>query len=91
MEYIEIIKKMPYIHCARGAKTCVKCKEMEQKNKDFTLVKVYLKGTEISRPNMEINIGSQRIIGKYDILKRFKNQSEGKEYAIKNKIEIDFS
>ena len=64
---------------------------MEQKNKDFTLVKVYLKGTEISRPMMEINIGSQRIFGEYDILKRFKNQSEGKEYAIKDKIEIDFS
>jgi len=64
---------------------------MEQKNKDFTLVKVYLKGTEISRPMMEINIGSQRIFGEYDILKRFKNQSEGKKYAIKDKIEIDFS
>jgi len=91
MKYIEIIKKMPYIHCARGSKTCAKCKELEKKNKDFALIKVYLKGTEISRPMMEIIVGSQRIFGEYDILKRFKNQSEAKEYTIKNKIEIDYS
>ena len=91
MEYIEIIKKTPYILCARGSKNCAKCKELEQKNKDFALVKVYLKGTEISRPMMEINVRSQRIFGEYDVLKRFKNQSEAKEYAIKNRIEIDYS
>jgi len=82
---------MPYIHCARGPLRCEKCKEFEKKGEDFALIKVYLKSGDIARPMTEIYVGCQRIFGEYNVIKRFANDKEAKQYALKNRIEIIFS
>ncbi len=91
MEFIKLIKRMPYIHCARGPLRCEKCKEFENRSESFALIKVYLKQGDIARPMTEVYVGCQRIFGEYDVLKRFEDDNEAKHYAIKNGIEIIFS
>ncbi|MBD3255742.1 MAG: hypothetical protein GF383_11665 [Candidatus Lokiarchaeota archaeon] len=90
MDHIDIIKKMPYIHCARGPQGCDKCRQMAKKEPTFCLVRVYLKSGKIARPMTEIFVGCRRIYGEYDILKRFENSKEAKKYAIKTGTDITF-
>lgn len=89
MDYIDVIKKMPRIHCARGPKICEKCKEYI-KDVSFCLVRVYLEPQNEARPITEIYVGCRKIIGEYDIIKRFKSPKKAKEFAIKNGIDITF-
>jgi len=89
MDSVKIIKKMPEIHCARGPELCEKCREA-MKRKSFCLIKVYLKPGNIARPMTEIYVGCRRIIGEYDVIKKFKDKEEAKRYAIKNGIDISF-
>jgi hypothetical protein len=89
MEYIDIIKKMPRIHCARGPEICGKCREY-MKDISFSLVRVYLEPQQEARPITEIYVGCRKIVGEYDILKRFDSDKEAKEYAIKYGTDITF-
>jgi len=89
-EYIEVIKKMPYVHCARGSSRCVKCQEFAKKPETYALVKVFLTPSEYARPMTDIIINNERIYGAYDILKRFKDIIEAKNYAKEQNIDITF-
>jgi len=89
MDYIDIIKRMPKIHCARGPQRCRKCKEY-QDDISFCLIRVYLEIQNEARPITEIYVGCRRIKGEYDIMKTFDSDEEAKEYAIKNNLEISF-
>ena len=92
MKYIKHIKKMPYIHCARGPERCEKCKKFAEKEDSYALIKVFLESTNtnIARPIIEIYIGCRKIIGEYDIIKRFNDIEDAKIYAKNNKIDITF-
>ena len=87
---MEIIKKVPYIHCARGPERCEKCKMISKKKPDFCLIRIYLKSSNVARPMISINLNEERALYEYDVLKRFKNEQEAKTYAVKNKIELYF-
>jgi len=91
LDSIDIIKKMPSIHCARGSELCEKCKIMAEEEEKFCLIRVYLKAGKVARPMTEIFVGCRRIFGEYDVVKVFKNDREAKEYAINNKKDITFT
>jgi len=88
MNSIELIKKMSLIHCARGTQYCKKCKQLKEKGEKFCLIRVYLNPGSIARPITEIYIDGNKIFGEYDVLKIFDNESEAKEHAKQNSIEI---
>lgn len=80
---------MPEIHCARGPKRCEECRKA-LKNKSFCLIKVYLEPGDITRPITEVYVGCRRIVGEYDVVKKFKTKEDAKKYAINHGIEIVF-
>ncbi|MBD3197437.1 MAG: hypothetical protein GF317_20450 [Candidatus Lokiarchaeota archaeon] len=90
MDYVRIIKKIPRIHCARGPKICDKCKQAS-KEKSYSLIKVYIEPSNIARPITEVYVGCRKIVGEFEVQKRFKTLEEAKKYAIEHGIEIDFS
>jgi hypothetical protein len=90
MDSIKIIKKLPKLHCARGPKGCEKCREFLEEGENFCLIRVFLKGTNVARPLTEIFVGCRRIVGEYEVLKRFDSKDKAKKYAIKHKMEIMF-
>ncbi|MGV9173738.1 MAG: hypothetical protein ACOC44_02665 [Promethearchaeia archaeon] len=90
MDSLVLIKKMPKIHCARGAKGCEKCRVFLEEGESFCLIRVFLESTNVARPVTEIYVGCRRIIGEYEVLKRFDSKDEAKKYAIQHKIEIIF-
>lgn len=87
-EFVEIIKWMPIIHCARGASRCDKCKKAIQEGLKISLVKVYLKPGYIARPMTDIDINGKKSICEYDIVTRFKDEKEAKDYARKHNVKI---
>lgn len=83
----KIIKKMPFIHCARGPKGCEKCKEFAKKEPGWALIELFPEG-EWARPVTEIIIDGQQVFADYDILSRFDDIIEAKQYAQENDVDI---
>jgi len=90
MESLKIIKKIPFIHCAKGPDACEECSIAQAKGLSFALIRVYLRERTSARPTTEVYVGCRRVVGEYDIIKRFKSKDDAKKYAIKHRIEITF-
>ncbi len=88
MKHIEIIKRMPRIHCARGPKRCDKCKALEEEGDSYALIKVYLEPVDYASPITEIEVEGEKIYGAYSVIQRFDDIIEAKKYAEENKVEI---
>jgi hypothetical protein len=88
LNYIELIKELTLIHCARGPLRCDKCKKLEEEGKKFCLIKAYSKAGKIARPMTRININNERVFCEYVVEKVFIDENEAKKYAINNGIEI---
>jgi len=88
LKHIEIIKKMPHIHCARGPKMCDKCKELQEEGGSYALIKVYLEPVDYASPITEVYIDGKKIFGAYDVIQRFEDINEAKKYAEENNLEI---
>ncbi|MFX0186945.1 MAG: hypothetical protein ACFE8A_04320 [Candidatus Hodarchaeota archaeon] len=88
MNFIELIKELILIHCARGPLRCDKCKKLVAKGKKFCLIKAYLKAGKIARPMTQININNEEVFCEYDVEKVFVDENKAKKYAINNGIEI---
>lgn len=78
MEYIDTIKEMTVIHCARGPERCERCRKRAEEGEKFCLIRLYLEATYISRPMIQVNIDGRRIFAEYDVLKVFTNFEEAK-------------
>ncbi len=90
MDQLDVIKKMPKIHCARGPKGCEKCREYLEEEASLTLIRVFLTPRDISRPMLEMLIEDKKMLCEYNVLQRFKNEKEAMEYAMNNKIPISY-
>ena len=88
INHVEIIKRMPRIHCARGPLRCDKCKELDKKGGSYALIKVFLEPVDHASPITEIQINGEKIFGAYNVIQRFEDISEAKKYAEENKVEI---
>lgn len=88
MKYIEVIKRMPHIHCARGPKRCDKCKALDEQGDSYALIKVYLEPVDYASPITEVLVDGEKIYGAYDVVQRFENLVEAKKYAEENNLEI---
>ncbi len=86
--YLEIIKKMPYIHCARGSIGCSKCKEFEEKGESYALVKIYVEPGIYTRPLTTYKIAGKELMFEYDVDLRFDGEQEAREYAKNNCIDF---
>ena len=84
MNYVEVIKKMPSLHCARGPKRCEKCKELLEEGDKYALIRVYIRPGDIARPMTEIYMGGERVFKEYDVMLWFESKEEARDYAIKN-------
>jgi hypothetical protein len=90
MDHIDVIKNMPWIHCARGPVRCETCKEYLAEGESPTLIRVYLGPGEIARPMTEMLIEDEKVLCEYDVLQRFENEEEAMEYAMENKVPISY-
>ncbi len=88
MDYIDVIKRIILVHCARGFTRCEKCRKLKEEGEKYCLIKVFLKAGNIARPMTEIVYNDKTILCEYDVKKVFKDEIEAKEYAEKNKIEF---
>ncbi len=93
-EFLRVIKRMPRIHCARGPKGCRKCSELEaldnKEGMQLSLIHVYLSPGVYTSPITDFIFNGERVYGEYDVIKRFKDVIEAKEYAENNNIKITF-
>jgi hypothetical protein len=64
---------------------------MMEEGDSFSLLKVFLDAGEIARPMTEILIDNEPVLCEYDVLERFKNDIEAKNYAEANNVEIVYS
>ena len=88
IKHVEIIKRMPRIHCARGPLRCNKCKELEEKGGSYSLIQVFLEPVDYASPITEIQVNGEKIFGAYNIIQRFEDISEAKKYAEENDVEL---
>ena len=86
--YLEIVKKVSYIHCARGPMGCPKCKEFEEKGESYALVKIYIEPGIVARPLTMYKIAGKDLMFEYDVEKRFNGEQEAREYAKDNCIDF---
>ncbi|MFH2105796.1 MAG: hypothetical protein ABII22_00925 [Candidatus Micrarchaeota archaeon] len=83
----EMIKKIKVPHCARGPASCEKCEEINKKPAKYSLVKV-ASDPNVCRPMTYFGTGKTSVLMPYEVVKVFSSEKEAKEYAKKNKIEI---
>jgi len=88
MDYINIIKKMTLIHCARGPVRCNKCSKLEKQGEKYCLIKVFLKAGNIARPMTEIVLNNEKMLCEFDVVDVFKDKKDAEYYALKNGIMI---
>ncbi len=80
-KFLEIIKKISYIHCARGPMDCPKCRELSEKGVSYALVRIYIEPSVIARPLTPHKIAGKELMFEYDVEKRFNGEQEAREYA----------
>jgi hypothetical protein len=84
--HTDIVTSRYIPHCARGPKGCEKCAETA-KEKVHCLVRVFDDHGMIARPVLEIERAGEKSYLEYDMLQRFSNLSEAKQYAEENRLE----
>lgn len=82
----EIIRKISIPHCARGPKGCSACAEAA-KIKVICLVRVYFDPGQFARPIMELSRDGDTSYYEFDVVRRFKDESEAVKYALDHGVE----
>ncbi len=86
---MKIVKIFPF-HCARGPRSCPKCKNLVDEGKKFCLIELFPDPPGAARPLIMLNIEGEEVNCEFKIVKIFKDDIEAKEYAEKNKVDILF-
>lgn len=79
---------MPKLHCARGPKRCDTCKEFLEEGESFCLIELWPSPREVTRPMTDVVIEGEKVFADYDVLLRFENEEEAKNYSKEHNIEI---
>ena len=86
----KIVKMVPF-HCARPKNACKKCSQLAEEGEKYCLVSFEHSAIEMARPMITIEINGEDVLCEFDLIKIFKDESEAKEYAIENGIEMSNS
>lgn len=88
-----IIQKIALAHCARGTRTCPKCREVYTRK--YCLLDICVEGNA-ARPVIEVEINGEKAWREFDIIKIFETCDEAIAYAevhrvhlVKEKLEPD--
>lgn len=83
----KIVKMVPF-HCARPKGACKKCTKLAEEGEKYCLISFQYSVEEISRPMMTIEIDGEEVLCEYDLMKIFKDESEARDYAMENGIDM---
>jgi len=83
----KIVKMIPF-HCARPKGACKKCAELAEEGEKYCLVSFQYSAEEMARPMMTIEINGEEVLCEFDLIKIFKDETEAKEYAMENGIDM---
>ena len=83
----KIVKMIPF-HCARPRGACKKCTKLAEEGEQYCLISFQLSAEEIARPMITIEINEEKVLCEFDLIKIFKDESEAREYAIENGIDM---
>ena len=86
----KIVKMIPF-HCARPRGACKKCTELAEEGEKYCLVSFQYSAEEMARPMMTIEINGEKVLCEFDLLKIFKDESEAREYATENELDMSKS
>ncbi|MHA1148963.1 MAG: hypothetical protein ACTSR8_12055 [Promethearchaeota archaeon] len=87
-EYVEIIKKMSFVHCARGPALCKECVRLAQYEPTFAVVRIYLEPVDYACPMTEFIKDGKKIMGAYAIIQRFDDIIDAKKYAKEKNVDL---
>jgi hypothetical protein len=73
-----IIQKIALAHCARGIRTCPKCREVYTRK--YCLLDICVEGNA-ARPVIEVEINGEKVWREFDIIKIFETCDEAIAYA----------
>ena len=83
----KIVKMIPF-HCARPKGACKKCAELAEEGEKYCLLSFQYSAEEMARPMMTIEINEEEVLCEFDLIKIFKEESEAREYAMENGIDM---
>ena len=83
----KIVKMIPF-HCARPKGACKKCAELAGEGEKYCLISFQYSAEEMARPMMIIEINEEEVLSEFDLIKIFKEESEAREYAMENSIDM---
>ena len=83
----KIVKMIPF-HCARPKGACKKCAELAEEGEKYCLVSFQYSAEEMARPMMTIEINGEEVLCEFDLIKIFKDETEAREYAMENGIDM---
>ena len=83
----KIVKMIPF-HCARPKGACKKCAELAEEGEKYCLISFQYSAEEMARPMMTIEINEEEVLCEFDLIKIFKDESEAREYAMENGIDM---
>ena len=83
----KIVKIIPF-HCARPKGACKKCAELAEEGEKYCLLSFQYSAEEMARPMMTIEINEEKVLCEFDLIKIFKDESEAREYAMENGIDM---
>ena len=75
-------------HCARPKGACKKCAELAEEGEKYCLLSFQYSAEEMARPMMTIEINEEEVLCEFDLIKIFKEESEAREYAMENGIDM---
>ena len=75
-------------HCARPKDACEKCMKLAEEGEKYCLVSFQYRSEEMARPMMTVEIDGEEVLSEFDLIKIFKDESEAREYAMKNGIDV---
>ncbi|UCH97810.1 MAG: hypothetical protein JSV88_13415, partial [Candidatus Aminicenantes bacterium] len=78
-----IIQKITLAHCARGIRTCPKCREVYTRK--YCLLDICV-GGNAARPVIEVEINGEKVWREFDIIKVFETYDKAFAYARSHKI-----
>ncbi|NHK32945.1 MAG: hypothetical protein FK730_16480 [Asgard group archaeon] len=84
-----VLKKMARIHCARGPKRCITCKEYSKDKKWALLDIAPSENPMAARPMIEIEMDGEMVFQTYDVLKYFDKKLEAIEYAKEKNLDFE--
>jgi len=83
----KIVKMIPF-HCARPKGACKKCAELAEEGEEYCLISFQYSAEAMARPMITIEINEEEVLCEFDLINIFKDESEAREYAMKNGINL---